>query len=165
MSRRAQILQNSLAKKEARRDEMIERHFADVRSANGQPLNDKRCGPATMRRWERQNDAIRAQNAEIEKTQNALEREQYKIARVEVENETLPQAILDLVEGGVIHQWRKYPNRFFVPGVQKGRLIWNHKKNALQFSYFAQIPTTQQKQEFKRVALLVQQKIEEQKEK
>ena len=72
MSRREQMLKNSLAKKEARRDEMIDRHFADVRVANGQPLNDKRCGPATMRRWEKQNNAIRAQYAEGENTRTGF---------------------------------------------------------------------------------------------
>ena len=41
MSNRLEILKGSLAKKEARFDSIISSHFEDVKSANGQPLNDK----------------------------------------------------------------------------------------------------------------------------
>lgn len=41
-SRRMKILQQSLAKKQAAFDQRLQNHFDDVRSANGQPLNDKR---------------------------------------------------------------------------------------------------------------------------
>lgn len=75
-SRRMKILQQSLAKKQAAFDQRLQNHFDDVRSANGQPLNDKRNGQATLNRWERQNDGLRTADKEIEKTLRAIEREQ-----------------------------------------------------------------------------------------
>ena len=55
MSNRLEILKNSLEKKEQQLEKRFDDHFADVKRANGQPLNDKRNGQATMNRWERQN--------------------------------------------------------------------------------------------------------------
>ena len=81
-SRRMEILQQSLAKKQAAFDKRLQNHFDDVLSANGQPLNDKRNGQATLNRWERQNDGLRTADKEIEKTQRAIEREQAAIDRV-----------------------------------------------------------------------------------
>lgn len=43
---RLKILKSSLKKKEDKLDKKINEHFGDVASANGQPLNDKRNGPA-----------------------------------------------------------------------------------------------------------------------
>lgn len=57
---------------------------------------------------------IANQIAEIEKTKNALEREQAKVNECEAVKSELPQILLDLLEQGKITQWRKYPNRFFV---------------------------------------------------
>lgn len=47
---RLEILQNSLAKKNAVVDAKISNHFATVAQANGQPLNDKRNGAATFKK-------------------------------------------------------------------------------------------------------------------
>ena len=69
-SRRMKILQQSLVKKQAAFDQRLQNHFDDVRSANGQPLNDKRNGQATLNRWERQNDGLRTADKEIEKNVN-----------------------------------------------------------------------------------------------
>ena len=71
MSNRLEILKNSLLKKEQQLEKRLDNHFADVKRANGQPLNDKRNGQATMNRWERQNEAIRNLKESIEKTKRA----------------------------------------------------------------------------------------------
>lgn len=47
---RLEILKNSLAKKQAAFDAAFTEHTDDVKSANGQPLNDKRNGAATFKR-------------------------------------------------------------------------------------------------------------------
>ena len=47
MTKRLDILKASLEKKEAAMDAKISEHFATVKEANGQPLNDKRNGAAT----------------------------------------------------------------------------------------------------------------------
>ena len=73
---RLEILKSSLKKKEDKFNKKINDHFRDVASANGQPLNDKRNGPATMRRWDRQNNAISNLQKEIDKTKSAIEREE-----------------------------------------------------------------------------------------
>lgn len=79
---RLKILKSSLKKKEDKLDKKINEHFGDVTSANGQPLNDKRNGPATMRRWDRQNNAISNLQKEIDKTKSAIEREEDGHAQV-----------------------------------------------------------------------------------
>ena len=132
-SRRLEILQQSLAKKQAAFDDKIQAHFDDVRSANGQPLNDKRNGQATMNRWERQNDSLRTLQKSIEKTEAAIEREQLKIDHVA--RTPIPEFLKPMLEAGEITQWRKYPNRFFVPGVEKARIIWYEKDQEFGYSH------------------------------
>jgi hypothetical protein len=67
-----------LAKKEEELEAKFQEHFADVKSANGQPLDDKRNGRATTDRWERQNDAIRSLKEDIERRKKAIDREEDK---------------------------------------------------------------------------------------
>ena len=55
---RLDILKASLEKKQAEFNRKLNEHFADVKRTNGQPLNDKRNGYSTMKRWDRQNDAL-----------------------------------------------------------------------------------------------------------
>lgn len=141
MTKRLEILKASLEKKEAKMNAKISEHFATVKQANGQPLNDKRCGAATLRKWDRQNDAIFRAQEEIEKTKAAIEREERTIANVN--GLSLPSFIQSALEAGELTQWRKYPNRFFVPGVEKGRIIWNVEKQVLMYSYLSEIPADQ----------------------
>ena len=54
-SKRMEVLQRSLEKKQTKFDRQLQKHVDDVRGANGQPLNDKRNGRATLNRWEKQN--------------------------------------------------------------------------------------------------------------
>lgn len=135
MSKRLTILKNSLIKKEKELDQRFATHFADVRSANGQPLNDKRNGNSTSNRWERQNNAIRNLKLSIEKTKKAIEKEEDKILNVEVTKNYLPQIILDMVANGELIQWRKHPNRFFVPDVEKTRIVYEPKTRGLHIMY------------------------------
>ncbi len=120
---RLDVLQTSLQKKQTKLDAAFDDHFTDVASANGQPLNDKRNGAATMTRWEKQSNTIRNAQNEVKKTERAIEREQDKIADVEDANKQLPQYVLDMVANGELTQWRRHPNTFFVPGVDKGRIV------------------------------------------
>ena len=80
---RLYILKASLQKKQAKFNEKLNEHFTDVKSTNGQPLNDKRNGAATMNRWNRQNDVLSNIKKEIEKTEHAIEREESKIRALE----------------------------------------------------------------------------------
>lgn len=148
---RLEILQRSLEKKEAELRRRFDVHFADVRSANGQPLNDKRNGQATLNRWERQNESIRNQKANIERTQRAIEIEQGKIAGVEHANSYLPSEILALVEAGTLQQWRKHPHTFFVSGVEKARIVWLEKRKLIAHKYSNQIPTQEQRSKFVKI--------------
>lgn len=140
-SRRMEILQQSLANKQAAFDERLQAHFDDVKSANGQPLNDKRNGRQTLDRWERQNDGLRSMQESIEKTQRAIEREQHKIDKVA--GTKIPEYLKPLLESGEISQWRKYPNRFFVKGVEKARIIWFEDKQEFGYSHIQGIPPEQ----------------------
>jgi hypothetical protein len=140
-SKRLAILQGSLTKKEADLNRRFDEHFADVRSANGQPLNDKRNGPSTMARWERQSDSIRSSMTGIEKTKRAIEREKNLIDNVN--SLELPPAIKTAMESGNITQWRKHPNRFFVKGVEKGRIVYFPETGTIGHHYLNDIPKEQ----------------------
>jgi hypothetical protein len=143
-SPRLEILKKSLAKKEQKFDDKISAHFADVRSANGQPLNDKRNGYQTMNRWKRQNDSIRSVKEGIEKTKQAIEREEYKIKNVSNWREIFPSPITDLLESGVLTQWRKFPRIMFVAGVKKARITYDPKTGKISHSYVSEINNAEQ---------------------
>ena len=121
MSARMEVLQRSLERKQAAFDARLSAHFDAVRATNGQPLNDKRNGAATLRQWERQNDALRSAQAGIEVTQAAIEREAETIERVAAVE--LPAAIQSRIDAGELSQRRKHPNTFFVTGVGKARIV------------------------------------------
>ena len=109
-------------------------------SANGQPLNDKRNGRVTMDRWERQCRAIANQKESVEKTKQAIEKEKDKIAWVELF--TVPAPIQELLDTGVLTQWRRHPNYFFVKGVERARIVYENGK--IYARYHTEIPDQQQ---------------------
>ena len=122
-SPRLEVLKRSLARKTELMNARISAHFDSVKSANGQPLNDKRNGRKTLDRWERQSEAIRNLSEGIEKTKAAIEREQAAIDRVDAVADDLPDAIKREIESGLLQQWRKHPRTFFVNGVAKARIV------------------------------------------
>jgi len=139
MSTRLEILKGSLAKKNERLNAMLEKHYASIKEANGQPLNDKRNGQATRKRWERQDEAIRNLQIRINNTLNAIEAEEHKQARIEQVNETIPIEIMQLVQSGELIQWKKHPNIFFVKGVKDARITWDVKRKVVAHSYVNKI--------------------------
>ena len=137
---REEILKASLAKKQDRLNNMIQGHFDDVKAANGQPLNDKRNGAATFRRWNKQSGSISNQLAEVEKTKAALGREEWKNDNCQATLAVMPDFIKELVADGILKQWRKYPNMFFVDGIQRGRIIYDMKKGQILHRYYSEVP-------------------------
>jgi len=148
MSKRLEILKHSLAKKEQELQSRFDAHFATVKQANGQPLNDKRNGPATLRKWGRQNDGIRAAQQSVERTKAAIEKEECKLANVEQANTSTPTQILKLVEEGHLIQWRKHPHTFFVLGVDKARIVWDEKHKQVAHRYYSEIKEPDQRVKF-----------------
>jgi hypothetical protein len=140
-SPRLLILRQSLEKKQKKQSRKLDEHFADVKRANGQPLNDKRNGAATLNRWERQNVALRNQEESIKRTKSAIEREEMKTSHVE--SVDLPQAIRDAIASGEITQWRKHPRMFFVVGVDRGRIAWDEKTKTIGHRYLSEVPKEQ----------------------
>jgi len=140
---RLDVLRGSRKKKQERLTAAVHGYFADVASANGQPLNDKRNGRATMERWERKNEAVRTANAELEKTERAIEREEAKVARVEATKDKLPAFILEALASGEISQWRRHPNTFFVVGVDKGRIVVDLETGGIGHRYLSEVPKEQ----------------------
>lgn len=151
MSKRLEILKASLIKKEEILNSKFENHFATVKQSNGQPLNDKRNGQATLNKWERQNESIRNQKESIEKTKRAIEIEEGKIKEIEMTNNIIPSEILKLVESGELKQWRKYPNTFFVDGVEKARIVWDEKRKVVAHRYAHLINEQVQRTKFVRL--------------
>lgn len=121
MSKRLEILEASLAKKNEIFNNKIDRHIADVKSANGQPLNDKRNGFKTIQRWDKQEESLRDYKKSIEKTERAIEWEKNKIRQVQKFN--TPDFLKPYLENGTLTQWRKHPRFFFVKGVDKARIV------------------------------------------
>jgi hypothetical protein len=130
-----------LIKKEALFDTKLQDHMDTVRMANGQPLNDKRNGRATLNKWERQNDSLRTLKVSIQKTKDAIDKEMTKI--VNVESLALPPYIQEAIDAGLITQWRRHPRFFFVVGVEKGRIALNEQNGTISATYIREIPDDQ----------------------
>jgi len=145
MSKRLEILQGSLIKKEQKLNDLFDNHFATVQQANGQPLNDKGAkGRVALRKWERQSDQICNQQAEIEKTKNAIEREKWKISGTENAYNAMPGYITELIDTGTLKQWRKFPHIMFVDGVEKARIYFNKESGEISHKYTSSIPDKKQ---------------------
>lgn len=152
MSKKIERLKASLEKKENAFDKKLQQHFSDVAQTNGQPLNDKRNGAATMRRFEQQNDQLRSMNDSIRKIKEAIEWEQHVERGIEMINEdVIPGEIIELVEDGVLVQWRKHPTTFFVAGVDRARIVWDVRKKVVAHRYADEITDTEQRKKFVRV--------------
>ncbi len=151
MSKKLEILKQSLAKKEEQLNAKFDQQFATVKQANGQPLNDKRNGHATLNKWDRQNESLRNLKDSIQKTKDAIEREEGKIMDVQQTNKIIPSEILELVEKGDLVQWRKHPNTFFVPDVDKARIVWDNKRKVVAHRYAHLITEQEQRTKFVRL--------------
>lgn len=148
---RLDILKSSLKKKEAKFDTMFESYVEDVKSANGQPLNDKRNGAATMNRWNKKDLALSKQNDEIQKTKEALSKEENKIKNIYTFKDSMPQCIVDLIDKGILKQWGKYPHILFVDGVDKARIIYDQKKRIVAHKFVSDITDKEQRSKFAKV--------------
>lgn len=151
MSKKLERLKASLEKKNQIFDEKLQNHFDAVAQTNGQPLNDKRNGAATINRLERQNDALRNLKESIEKTRNAIEREEDIECGIDYANETIPQEIMRLVESGELIQWRKHPTTFFVSGVDRARIVWDEKRKVVAHRYANELIDSEQRKKFVRI--------------
>jgi len=143
-STRLEILEGSLIKKEAKFDAMLANHYATVKQANGQPLNDKRNGQATLNKWDRQEDALRNQDAEIKKTKTAIAREEGKIAQTQAAFDLFPDCIKTLIGDGTLKQWRKHPRILFVDGVDKARIYFKPETGTVSVGHHKEIDDKEQ---------------------
>ena len=137
MSKRLDVLNASLVKKEALFDRKLHEHFDTVKQANGQPLNDKRNGRATLNKWDKQSDALRSLQEGIQRTKDAIEREEIKIATASLVD--LPDYIQQAITEGLITQWRKFPRFFFVNGVKHGRIVLDEKTGLIAHRYLSNV--------------------------
>lgn len=143
-TKRLEILKGSLSNKENQFANKLQVHFDTVKMANGQPLNDKRNGKATLNLWERQNSALKNLDQSIDKTKRAIEIEEGKIIHTEHIKSQLPKEIIELIENNTLTQWRKFPNTFFVNGVEKARIHWDLKTNVLSHKFVKEIKDKEQ---------------------
>lgn len=150
-SRRLEILEASLAKKEAELERRFDNHFGTWKQTNGQPMNDKRNGGAFFNKIEKQNDGIRNLKASIQKTKDAIDREKSSAAYVKGVKAGLPKTISSLIDKKGLNQWKKHPNTFFVPGVDKARIIWNDKKKRVEHKFSNAITDPDQRKKFAQV--------------
>ena len=148
MTKRLQILKSSLEKKEQQFDARLDAHIADVKRANGQPLNDKRNGHVTLNRWERQEDSLRNAQKGIRQTKQAIEREEGKIFDVDCAKSKMPAEIIALIESGELKQWRKFPHILFVDGVDKARIYWDAEAWQVSHKFYRQVADLEQRKKF-----------------
>ena len=148
---RLDILKASLEKKQAKFNRKLNEYFSDVKRTNGQPLNDKRNGYSTMKRWDRQNDTLSKMQKEIEKTQTAIEREEGRIRCIDRNRSSMPEEIQKLINDGTLKQWGRYPHIMFVEGVDKARIIWDDRKKVVMHKFVSSITDTEQRRKFARV--------------
>lgn len=137
MSIRLEILKASLAKKESLFNERLQQHFDTVKQSNGQPLNDKRNGRATLNKWDKQSDGLRALQDSIQRTKDAIKREEMKIALVE--SVDIPDFMQQAIDEGLISQWRKHPRFFFVTGVKHGRIVLDEDTGKIAHRYLSKV--------------------------
>ena len=148
---RLDILKASLEKKQAKFNRKLNEYFSDVKSANGQPLNDKINGYSTMKHSDRQNDTLSKIQKEIEKTQTAIEREESRIRCIDRNRSSMPEEIQKLINDGTLKQWGRYPHIMFVEGVDKARIIWDDRKKVVMHKFVSSITDTEQRRKFARV--------------
>jgi hypothetical protein len=74
----------------------------------------------------------------IQKTKDAIEWEENKIASAESVN--LPAYLENAIKEGLITQWRKFPRFFFVNGVKGGRIVLDEKAGTISHRYINKIP-------------------------
>lgn len=122
-----------------------------MKRTNGQPLNDKRNGYSTMKRWDKQNDALFKMQKEIERTQTAIEREENRIRCMDRNKNSMPEKIQELIDNGTLKQWGKYPHIMFVEGVDKARMIWDGKKRMIMHKFVSSITDAEQRKKFARI--------------
>jgi len=145
---RLDILKNSLEKKKQVLDSRYDAYFEDVKRGNGQPMNDKRNGQATLNRWDRKSNSIRSAEEAIKVTEEAIIKHEYREKAIERTKSILPAPLLDSLTSGDIRQWHRFPNYFFVKGVEKGRFFWDTKTKCIRLKYMSQIPNKEQKDLF-----------------
>lgn len=137
MSRRLEILKASLAKKQTLFDQRLQQHFDTVKEANGQPLNDKRNGRATLNKWDKQSEGLRNIENSIQRTKDAIEREEMRIALAD--SVTIPVYMQEAIDAGLVTQWRKHPRFFFVNGVKHGRIVLNEETGTIGYRYLNRV--------------------------
>jgi len=149
---RREILEASLAKKDAKFNASLEAHMSDVRGAQGEPMAGHRGGEKVLSRWNKQNNSLRFQQESIDKTKTALEREDWRDAEKLHANEvllTMPQIIQEMTKNGKLNQWAKHPTIFFVNGVKKSRI--QIKKGKAHHRFARQCENEEQFQKFRTV--------------
>lgn len=132
---RLDILKGSLEKKEAKFNEKLQAHMNDVKRANGQPLNDKRNGHVTLRRWDKQNEVLSRLQDDIQKTKDAIQNEEAKQSGITNCKALMPKEVFELIENGTLNQWGKHPHIMFVEGIEKARIIYDYKKKQVLHKY------------------------------
>ena len=155
---RLEILEESLRKKKDLLNEKINDLFSAVAETNGQPLNDKKDFRKNVKRFNKKNNYIIRQEDEIEKTVRAIEKEKMLLKNIESSRNKLPSPVIELIEKKIITQWRRFPDHFFVVGVEKARIILRDN-NKLYFKYTENIPNENQRIIFNKVFNDLQKKL------
>lgn len=73
----------------------------------------------------------------IQRTKNAIEREEMKIALAA--SVSIPEFMQQAIDDGLITQWRKYPRFFFVNGVKHGRIVLDEKTGMIAHRYLNKV--------------------------
>lgn len=123
-TKRLEILNNSLTKKEKIFNDLFITYTEEVKKAQGEPLRGHGRGNQILKRWDKTARRITLKLKDIEKTQRAIDREAYLSRNKEKALMKHQPHIKKMIEQGVLNVWRKHERVVFVVGVEKARIYF-----------------------------------------
>ena len=153
-TKRLEILNNSLAKKQKIFNDLFIAHTEEVKKAQGEPLRCNRRGNKILNTWEKTAQRLTIKLKEIKKTQRAIDREKYKSQKKEKALMKHQPHIKKMIEDGILSIWRKHERIAFVVGVDRARIYFEEVDGVYYLEghkFYNQIECQEQKEKFKTI--------------
>jgi len=153
-TKRLEILNNSLTKKQKIFNDLFITYTEEVKKAQGEPLRGHRRGNKILNTWEKTAQRLTIKLKEIKKTQRAIDRETYKGKKKEKALIKHQPHIKKMIEDGILSVWRKHERIAFVVGVDRARIYFEEVDSVYYLEghkFYNQIECQEQKEKFKTI--------------
>lgn len=153
-TKRLEILNNSLTKKQKIFNDLFIAHTEEVKKAQGEPLRGHRRGNKILKTWEKTAQRLTIKLKEIKKTQRAIDREKYKGKKKEKALMKHQPHIKKMIEDGILSVWRKHERIAFVVGVDRARIYFEEIDSVYyieKHKFYNEIECPEQKEKFKNI--------------